>query len=1222
MYSAKALLIILLAVLPFVVSQETPDSPGGTALPQTTTFLRANISGCTLEEQNAFLSTLPNAAVCIASLETISTPPLNYPHLLDVAFENLCTRDCGGTYVKFQESVCEDELAAESIRLFCTPSNGSAAVGDYCRFALADILDPSLLNSFDYCQNSTMEGHCPPRCKEALLNVKHEMGCCYQNVYNNTLCVNNSLLLSAGLITPQEFATLRALNDPAGNPWTQCGVEPPNRCGSPIFKPPAPPKCTDPSSFISFVPYPAVCGPALETVFNPCATNDSMKLASALKDVCSNDCGGIYANYLKTVCEDDFVSESLQIFCTLTDGSAAIGTHCRYAVGDVLDSKLFDTLFSCYNITPNSSCPSDCRDGLLSVKAQIGCCYQNIYNNTLYLTELFNAGLLTPNEFIGFEDLNNPAGNPWTLCKIEPPQKCERPPFTLPPTPLSQKCSFLDQRAYLLTLPNGVPCGNAIGIAFIQPVNNSNTLSMALDYLCTNECGGVYTNYLEGVCKDELGTESVKVFCTPTTGTAAIGPFCYYAADHLLYPSLLTTLMPCQNYSNKVPCSDECRDALLHIKSRIGCCYQAVYNNTMYSTILLDAEFITQYEFNRYKNLNNPAGNPWTRCEIEPPQKCEPVPFKPPAPPKCTLNDQIAFLSTLSNAAICGPSIATVFSPPANDSIALTHALINVCTNDCGGTYTDYLENVCNDKLGADSIKIFCAPTNSSAAVGNYCRHAVTDILGTSLFDALGVYCHNASILTPCVEDCRDALLRLKAQVGCCYQNIYNNTDYYTELLYAGLVTPREFTAFFDLNIPAVNLWTLCNVEPPQKCDSAPFKPPTPPKCTLEDQTAFISTLSDAEVCGSSIATVFSPPINDSATLTDALTNVCTNACGGAYINYLENVCDDILAAESLKIFCTPTNGSAAVGDYCRYAVYDILGKSPFYALFSCYNHTTDVPCAEDCRAALINLKAQIGCCYQNVHNNTRYYTQLLEAGSIAPHEFTGFYDLGIRVSNPWTFCDIEPPQMCDRTPFKPSLAPNCTAEDENEFLLSLPDGHNCDLSLRTVTHLNTNNSKALATAFDHACTHNCGGVYADYLENICNDHLAAENIRLYCTPTNGSATIGQFCRHATFDVLDPSLFRALATCGNNSAEGQLCTAECREGLLDLKANIGCCYQNVYNNTPYFVQLLNAGIITPSFFTQFILFNGPGSNPWIACMVEVPKPCSSEPFHTGVLLSQ
>lgn len=158
MYSAKALLIILLAVLPFVVSQETPDSPGGTALPQTTTFLRANISGCTLEEQNAFLSTLPNAAVCIASLETISTPPLNYPRLLDVAFENLCTRDCGGTYVEFQESVCEDELAAESIRLFCTPSNGSAAVGDYCRFALADILDPSLLNSFDYCQTQPWKG--------------------------------------------------------------------------------------------------------------------------------------------------------------------------------------------------------------------------------------------------------------------------------------------------------------------------------------------------------------------------------------------------------------------------------------------------------------------------------------------------------------------------------------------------------------------------------------------------------------------------------------------------------------------------------------------------------------------------------------------------------------------------------------------------------------------------------------------------------------------------------------------------------------------------------------------------------------------------------------------------------------------------------------------------------------------------------------------------------
>ena len=144
-----------------------------------------------------------------------------------------------------------------------------------------------------------------------------------------------------------------------------------------------------------------------------------------------------------------------------------------------------------------------------------------------------------------------------------------------------------------------------------------------------------------------------------------------------------------------------------------------VYNNTEYNTLLLEAGFISQHEFSEYQGLNNPTNNPWIRCNIDPPLECEPAPFNPPPALRCTLDDQIAFVSTLSNAAICGPSIATVFSPPQNDSVTLTSALRNVCTNECGGIYTNYLENVCNNALAADSLRLFCTPSNSSAAVGD-----------------------------------------------------------------------------------------------------------------------------------------------------------------------------------------------------------------------------------------------------------------------------------------------------------------------------------------------------------------------------------------------------------------------------------------------------------------------------------------------------------------------
>jgi hypothetical protein len=629
----------------------------------------------------------------------------------------------------------------------------------------------------------------------------------------------------------------------------------------------------------------------------------------------------------------------------------------------------------------------------------------------LYLTELFNAGFLTAREFIGFDDLSNPVGNPWTLCEVEPPKHCEQPPFTLPPTPM--KCSLPDQRVYILTIPDGITCGNAIGIAYSSPTNDSKLLSDAVDDLCTNKCGGLYTNYQENACKDELGAESVRVFCSPTSGTATVGSFCYYATGNILYPSLLTSLLPCYSYSNKAPCSSECRKVLLEMKSRIGCCYQTVYNNTVYNTLLLEAGFISQHEFDEYQDLNNPASNPWNRCNIDPPQDCEHASFEQPPPPKCTLDDQIAFVLTLSNAAVCGPSIATVFSPPQNDRMTLTSALRNICTNECGGIYTNYLENVCNDELAAISLNLFCTPSNNSAAVGDYCRYAIADILGTSLLDAL-TSCYNFTTEEPCSDDCRAALLNIKSQMGCCYQNVYNNTAYNTLLLYAGLITPRQFTGFFDLNIAAVNPWTLCNIQPPHRCDSPPFQPPLTPKCTMEENIGFLSSLPRGQECNQSLQTVSLLSVEDPTALTSAFDNACTSDCGGVYADYLENACSDYFGAENTRLYCIQTNGSANVGPYCRHTLFDVLDPSLFIALATCGGDN----CTAECREGLINFKAAIGCCYQNVYNNTPYFVQLLNAGIITPSFFTQFVHFNDPIGNPWKTCSVKTPQPCPTHPF------------------------------------------------------------------------------------------------------------------------------------------------------------------------------------------------------------
>ena len=792
-------------------------------------------------------------------------------------------------------------------------------------------------------------------------------------------------------------------------------------------------------------------------------------------------------------------------------------------------------------------------------------------------------------------------------------------PTVLPRTetvapPAIQKCTLDDQITIISTFPNAAVCGPSIATVFDPPANNSLALANALKNVCTDDCGGVYSNFLQSTCNDRLGAESLRIYCTPTNGSAAVGNLCRFAAGDLLNASLFDDLFLCYNTSSESPCSSGCRAALLRLKRQAGCCYQNVYNNTVYNRELLNAGFITPTEFTGLQQLNNPDINPWTLCEIEPPRKCRAPIFKPPAPPRCTLDDQIAFISSHPNAAVCGPSIATVFDPPANNSLALANALKNVCTDDCGGVYSNFLQSTCNDRLGAESLRIYCTPTNGSAAVGNLCRFAAGDLLNASLFDDLFL-CYNTSSESPCSSGCRAALLRLKRQAGCCYQNVYNNTVYNRELLNAGFITPTEFTGLQQLNNPDINPWTLCEIEPPRKCRAPIFKPPAPPRCTLDDQIAFISSHPNAAVCGPSIATVFDPPANNSLVLVNALKNVCTDDCGGVYSNFLKTACNDPLGAESLEIYCTPTNGSAVAGNLCRFAAGDLLNSSFYNDLFLCYNVTSDSPCSAGCRAALLRLKRQVGCCYQSVFNTTMYNRQLLNAGFITPREFTGLQQLNNPDVNPWLLCEIEPPKKCGVPLFGPPMPSKCTVNDKIDFISSLPNAAVCGPSIGTVSNPPPNNTMALTGALMNLCTDDCRGVYSDFLKSTCNDQLSAENLRVFCVSTNGSDTTapGPYCRFAA-DV-DISYFDSFPCL--NSSSGTNCAPECRSALLRIKAEVGCCYQHLYNNTVYSREQLLAGFLTPVVFTEFQLLNNPVTNPWKVCNVSPPRSCPRQPRPDG-----
>ena len=252
------------------------------------------------------------------------------------------------------------------------------------------------------------------------------------------------------------------------------------------------------------------------------------------------------------------------------------------------------------------------------------------------------------------------------------------------------------------------------------------------------------------------------------------------------------------------------------MKSQIGCCYQAIYNNTYFLTTTFNAGLITPAAFFGLQSLGNTTANPWMACGVEAPQTCVGEPFPVTLPPAvCSLDNWVAFISQLPNGIECGPNIATVFSSPADVTI-VTHALDIVCNATCGGALDQYLRTTCNDPQSSELLQLYCTPTFGGATVGPRCRLASADLLKPSTISDLQS-CNDTSGRA-CSSTCREALINLKSQLGCCYQSMYNNSVLLNVLVDAGLITTNNLQTFEYLRRPTNDIWTLCNVTVPQKC--------------------------------------------------------------------------------------------------------------------------------------------------------------------------------------------------------------------------------------------------------------------------------------------------------------------------------------------------------------------------------------------------------------------
>jgi hypothetical protein len=228
------------------------------------------------------------------------------------------------------------------------------------------------------------------------------------------------------------------------------------------------------------------------------------------------------------------------------------------------------------------------------------------------------------------------------------------------------------------------------------------------------------------------------------------------------------------------------------------------------------------------QSIGNPTANPWMVCNIKSPQRCDGDPFPAVSPsPTCSLDNWVGFISQLPNGIERGPNVATIFSPPrlANQTV-LALALDNVCIASCGGVLNQYLTTTCNDPSSSQLLELYCTPTLGGAAAGPRCRFASDDITNIStIVGTIIRICNMSSTANAhtCTAECREALVNLKSEFGCCFQSMYNNSLLLQTLSNAGFITAKAVEIFEYLRNPITDVWTTCGVTVPKMYLGAPF---------------------------------------------------------------------------------------------------------------------------------------------------------------------------------------------------------------------------------------------------------------------------------------------------------------------------------------------------------------------------------------------------------------
>ena len=169
----------------------------------------------------------------------------------------------------------------------------------------------------------------------------------------------------------------------------------------------------------------------------------------------------------------------------------------------------------------------------------------------------------------------------------------------------------------------------------------------------------------------------------------------------------------------------------------------------------------------------------------------------------------------------CAASLNTALYANVTASIRDV-ALDTICTESCAGKLADWLLNDCGSKFNSTSLYYLCLQTGGSATVGRYCQYSIppwfdADVEILTLFQT----CESVAQQQQCTDQCAMQLQNFANQLGCCYQSLYNNTEFVQGAADIGELSSQDVSELQIVGNPS--LWTACGVNPPSKCTAESF---------------------------------------------------------------------------------------------------------------------------------------------------------------------------------------------------------------------------------------------------------------------------------------------------------------------------------------------------------------------------------------------------------------